>query len=100
MRRPNLRIIGIHEGEECQLCEPEYIFSKIIEVNFPNLKKDMPINKQESYITPIRQGPKKKILPLYIITINLTTTNEYEKLQGRAAEMTQHLRAWLFFQRS
>ena len=38
MRRPNLRIIGIHEGEECQLCEPEYIFSKIIEENFPKLK--------------------------------------------------------------
>ena len=99
MKRLNLRIIEI-EGEDSQLKGPEKIFNKIIQKNFPNLKKDMPINKQESYITPIRQGPKKKILPLYIITINLTTTNEYEKLQGRAAEMTQHLRAWLFFQRS
>jgi hypothetical protein len=37
MRRPNLRIIGIIEGEEFQ--GPENIFNKFIEENFPNLKK-------------------------------------------------------------
>jgi hypothetical protein len=44
MRRPNLRIIGIEESEDLQLKEPVNIFNKIIEKNFPNLKKKMPMN--------------------------------------------------------
>jgi hypothetical protein len=38
-RRPNLRIIGIEEGKDSQLKGPVNIFNKIIEENFPNLKK-------------------------------------------------------------
>jgi hypothetical protein len=49
MRRPNLRIIGIEESEDSQLKEPVNIFNKIIEENFPNLKKEMPMNMQEAY---------------------------------------------------
>jgi chromosome segregation ATPase len=49
MRRPNLRMIGIEEKEDSQLKRPGNIFNKIIEENFPNLKKDMPINIQEAY---------------------------------------------------
>ena len=52
MKRPNLKIIGIEEGEESQLKGPEYIFNKIIEENFPNLKEEMVINVQEAYRTP------------------------------------------------
>ena len=52
MKRPNLKIIGIEEGEESELKGPENIFNKIIEENFPNLKKEMPINVQEAYRTP------------------------------------------------
>ena len=48
MRRPNLRIIGIDESEESQLKGPVNIFNKIIEENFPNLKKKMPMNIQEA----------------------------------------------------
>jgi hypothetical protein len=44
MRRPNLKIIGIEEGEDSQLKEPVNIFNKIIEENFPNLKKEMTMN--------------------------------------------------------
>jgi len=40
MKRPNLRIIGIEESEDSQLKGPANIFNKIIEENFPNLKKD------------------------------------------------------------
>ena len=39
MRRPNLRIIGIEENKDSQLKGPVNIFNKIIEENFPNLKK-------------------------------------------------------------
>ena len=52
MNRPNLKIIGIEEGEESQLKGPENIFNKIIEENFPNLKEEMVINVQEAYRTP------------------------------------------------
>jgi hypothetical protein len=44
MRRPNLRIIGIDETEDFRLKGPVNIFNKIIEENFPNIKKQMPMN--------------------------------------------------------
>jgi hypothetical protein len=52
MRRPKLRIIGVEEKEDFQLKGTISIFNKIIEENFPNLKKEMPINVQEIYSTP------------------------------------------------
>jgi hypothetical protein len=52
MRRPNLQIIGVDENEDFQLKGPANIFNKIIEENFPNLKKDMPMNIKEAYSTP------------------------------------------------
>jgi hypothetical protein len=48
LRRPNPRIIGIDENEDIQLKRPVNIFNKIIEENFPNLKKEMPMNIQEA----------------------------------------------------
>jgi hypothetical protein len=42
-KKSNLKIIGIEEGKESQLKWPENI-NKIIEENFPNLKKEMAIN--------------------------------------------------------
>jgi hypothetical protein len=48
MRRPKLRIIGVDENEDFQLKGQVNIFNKIIEENFPNLKKEMPMNIQEA----------------------------------------------------
>jgi hypothetical protein len=42
MRRPNLQILGVDENEDFQLKVLANIFNKIIEENFPNLKKEMP----------------------------------------------------------
>ena len=58
MRRPNLRIIGVDENEYFQLKGPANIFNKIIEENFPNIKKEMPMNIQEAYRTPNRLEQK------------------------------------------
>ena len=44
MRRTNLQIIGMDENEDLKLNGPAKIFNKIIEENFPNLKKEMPMN--------------------------------------------------------
>jgi hypothetical protein len=57
--KPNLRIIGIEESEESQLKGPINIFNKIINKNFPNLKKEMPMNIQEAYRTP-NKGDQKR----------------------------------------
>jgi hypothetical protein len=42
IKRPNLRIMGIEEGEEAQAKGMRNIFNKIITENFPNLEKSMP----------------------------------------------------------
>jgi hypothetical protein len=59
MRGPDLRIIAIDENEDFQLKWPVNILNKIIEENFPNLKKEMPMNIQESYRTPNRLNQKR-----------------------------------------
>ena len=66
IKKPNLRIIGIEEGEELQIKGPENIFNKIIEENFPNLKNDIPMKVQEAYRTPNRLD-QKKTSPRHII---------------------------------
>ena len=42
-------IIVIEESEYSQLKEPVNIFNKSIGENFPNVKKEMPVNIQEAY---------------------------------------------------
>jgi hypothetical protein len=58
-RRPNLKIIGIGENEDFQLKRLVNIFNKIIEENFPNLKREMAMNIQEAYKTPNRLDQKR-----------------------------------------
>jgi uncharacterized coiled-coil protein SlyX len=59
MRRLNLQIIVVDENEDFPLTRPANIFNKIIEENFPNLKKEMPMNIQEAYKTPSRLDQKR-----------------------------------------
>jgi hypothetical protein len=54
IKRPNLRVMGIGEGEEVQEKGMCNIFNKIITENFPNLEKTMPIQVQETFRTPNR----------------------------------------------
>ena len=58
MRRPNLRTTGKDKREDSQFIGPVNIFNKIIQENFPNLKKEMPKNIQEAYRTPNRMDQK------------------------------------------
>ena len=51
--RPNLRIRDIEESEDSQPKGPVNIFNKIIEENFRNIKKEMPMIIQEAYRTQI-----------------------------------------------
>jgi hypothetical protein len=76
MRKPNLRIIGIEESEDSQLKGPVNIFNKIIEI-FPNLKKVMPINIQETYKTPNRLNQKINSSHYIIIKTQNAQNKEY-----------------------
>jgi hypothetical protein len=58
MRRPKLLKIGVGENEDFQLKGLANIFNKNIE-DFPNLKKEMPMNIQEAYRTPNRLDQKR-----------------------------------------
>jgi hypothetical protein len=59
MRRPILRIVGIEENEDFQIKGPVNIFNKIMEENFPNLKRQMTMNIQEDYRAPNRLDQKR-----------------------------------------
>jgi predicted nucleic acid-binding Zn-ribbon protein len=48
IKTPNLRIMGIEEGEEVQAKGMRNIFNKIITENFPNREESMPIKLQEA----------------------------------------------------
>jgi hypothetical protein len=54
IKRPNLRIMNIEEGEEVQANGIHNIFSKIITEISPNIEKTMPIQVQEASRTPNR----------------------------------------------
>ena len=53
MIRPNLRIIGIEEGEESKFKGPKNFINRILEDNFSQLQKVMDINVLEAYRKPI-----------------------------------------------
>ena len=52
-------VIGIDENEDFQIKRSINIFTKIIEENFPNLKKEIPMNIQEGYRIPNRLDHKR-----------------------------------------
>jgi hypothetical protein len=54
IKRPNLRIMGIEEGEEVQAKGIPNVANKKITENFPNLDKTMPIQVQTASRTPNR----------------------------------------------
>jgi hypothetical protein len=49
VRRPNLRIKGTKQSKDSQRKGAVNIFNKIMEENSPNLKKEMPMNIQDTY---------------------------------------------------
>ena len=59
VKRLNLRILWIEEGKDFHLQDPENIFKKIIEENFPNLKKEMLINIHKADRTTINWTRKE-----------------------------------------
>ena len=57
MKRNNIRIIGIPEGEEEQGIEN--LFEKVMMENFPNLMRENVTQIQESQRVPSKRNPKR-----------------------------------------
>ena len=56
-------------------------FNKIIDENFPNLKRDMPIIAQEAYRTPNRVDHKRKS-PCHIIIKTPNIQNKEKNIKS------------------
>jgi hypothetical protein len=77
IKRPNLRLVSIEEGEEVQAKGILNIFNKIITENFPNLEKTVPIQVQKAPRTPNRLDQNITI-PQHIIIKTRSTRIEKE----------------------
>ena len=96
--RPNLSIIGIQESEDFQigieesedfqLKGPVNIFNKIIEENFPNLKKEMPMNIQEAYRTPNKDQKRNSSQHIIIRTKNALNKDRILKAVMEVGKIT------------
>jgi hypothetical protein len=76
IKRPNLRITDIEEGEEVQAKGMHNIVNKIITENFSNLEKTMPVQVQEASRTPNRPDQNKTTSQHIIIKTTSTETRE------------------------
>jgi hypothetical protein len=86
IKTPNLRIIGIEEGEEVQAKGMHNIFNKITE-NFQNLEKSITIQVQEAFRTPNRPDLNTST-PRHSIT-KTTNTETRERILKSLKEKKQ-----------
>jgi hypothetical protein len=77
IKRTNLRIMGIEEGDEVQAKEIHNILDIIITENFPNLENVLPIKVQEASRTPNRLD-QNITSPWHIITKIISSENKKE----------------------
>jgi hypothetical protein len=81
MKRPNLQVRSVEEGEEIQTNSPDNLFNKRIAENFPNLEKKTLTQVQEAYRPPNRQNQKRNT-PRHIIIKTLSTQNKLRILKA------------------
>ena len=77
IKRNNIRIIGVPEGEESEK-GPEKIFKEIIVQNFPNMGKEIATQVQEAQRVQYRINPRRNT-PRHIV-IKLAKIKDKEKL--------------------
>jgi hypothetical protein len=90
IKRPNLRITGIEEGQEVQAKGMCNIFNKIITENFLNLEKSIPIQMQEASRTSNRPDQNRST-PRHIITKTTNTETLERILKAVREEKTDNI---------
>ena len=89
IKRNNIRIIGVPEGEEREK-GPEKILEEIIVENFPNTGKEIATEVQEAQRVPYRINPRRNTARH--IVIKLAKIKHKEKLLKAAMEkMTNNI---------
>ena len=83
IKRNNVRITGVPEGEEREK-GPEKIFEEIIVENVPNMVKEIATQVQEAQRVPFRINPRRNMLRH--IVIKLAKIKDKEKLLKAARE--------------
>ena len=83
IKRNNIHIIGVPEGEEREK-GPKKIFEEIIVENFPNMGKEIATRVQEAQRVPYRINPRRN-MPRQIV-IKLAKIKHKEKLLKVARE--------------
>jgi hypothetical protein len=85
---PNLRIMGIKEGEEVQAKGIHNIFNKIITENFLNLEKALPIQVQEASRTTNRLDKNGTCPQLIIVK---TSREQRKNIEGFKREQPNNI---------
>jgi hypothetical protein len=89
-KRPNLRFVGIEEGEKVQAKGIHNIFNNLLSEIFPNLKKILPIQAQEVSRTQNRLD-QSRTSPQHTI-IKTTNTENQERIlkavRGKKKQIT------------
>ena len=87
MKRSNIRIIGVPEGEEKEQ-QIENLFEQIMKENFPHLAKEIDFQEvQEAQRVPKELDPRRNT-PRHII-ITLAKMKQKERILEASRERTQ-----------
>jgi hypothetical protein len=89
IKRPNLRIIGLDEGEEMEVKGINNKFNKIITENLPHLEKVSPMQVQEAIRTPNKLD-QKRTSPWHIIKTTSMENRERILKSVRKKEQITH----------
>ena len=98
MKHPNLWIKGIEEGTEVQTKDFHNLFIEIISENLQNMERDVDIQVQETYRTPLRED-QRRTSPRHVITqmtnieakeriLKAVKTKEWVKFRGKTIKIT------------
>ena len=83
LKRSNIQIIGVPEGEEGEQ-KIENLFEQIMKENFPNLVKEIDMQVQEAQRIPKKLDPRRNT-PRYII-ITLPKIKDKDRILTAATE--------------
>jgi hypothetical protein len=81
IKRQNMRLMGIEEGEEVQAKGIHNILNEVIVENVPNLKKILPIQVKEASRTP-KTLEQNRTNQWYIIIKTISTENRERILKS------------------
>ena len=84
MKRSNVQIIGVPEGEDEEQ-KIENLFEQIMKENCPNLARDIDFQEVQEAQSPKKVGPKEEHTKAHMITL--------PKIKKKMAQMKEQIKA-------